>query len=200
MDTEKLLLAEYESARSAYCEIKKAQDKLMTLFGTILIALLTFIVKGDLPNEAYLLCAAVLFLGVAYVSAMSYKVSCLAGVLRVSEKKLNVWARQHGAEVEVFDLANRNVYLRDGLPQKKILPRMHRHLAIIFLLVLYLVFIHKGVSAVHMSRALTLTFYTFAVVAIPVLALLASAQNRILKRRFKILLSSETNTVPVAES
>jgi len=199
MDIEKLLLAEYESARAAYREIKGAQDKIMTLFGTILIALVTFIVKGDLPKETYLLCAAVLFLSAAYISAMSYKASCLAGVLRISEKKLNRWAKMQNAPIEVFDLVPRNVYLRDGAPRKILIPRIHRHLAIVFLLVLYFFFIRRGLSALQVSRALYWVFAFIAVVAVPALGILASAQNRALKARFALLRASETNTVPLTD-
>src|SRR2546425_12346166 len=102
MDAENLLLKEYESARSAYRDDKLDYQKAVSLFGTILIAIVTFILKGDLPQHAYLLAAGVMVLSALYLAALSYRGSSLAGVLRISEQKLHDWAKSHDPNLHVF--------------------------------------------------------------------------------------------------
>jgi hypothetical protein len=62
MQIEELLLKELELAREQHRDASTDLDKAVKMFGIIIIGLVTLIIKGDLPEKAYLLVALVYLL------------------------------------------------------------------------------------------------------------------------------------------
>jgi hypothetical protein len=184
MNLEDLLVKELDNAIALYRFYSDLKYKITGVFSTTLVLLLTLAIRGDLPQQIYLLIAVVLFLAALYHSRLAHRESCAKAAVLISEKKLNEWAKSNLNGTDVFDLSLRVLYLRSGGVFHKRVSGAGRILAAAVLFFLYLLFAYKGMAGLGLNSLwrLTITFL-FAVAAC---AFLYLARQQILERRARV--------------
>lgn len=100
MDIIELCLKELQIACERYQAEKEALDKSITAHVTICVALAAFIVKGELPQHAYLLLAAVGLFTALRVGGMSLKKSIASAIRSSAEDRLRLWCKAHHPEAK----------------------------------------------------------------------------------------------------
>ena len=200
MKIEELLLHEFETAREQMRAAEVAQDKVVKLCGAIIVALVTFTIKGDIPDSGFLLVAVVLMVSGIYVAALSHSKVSAAASMRISELRIRRWASEEFDERALFDVSERYRYLRRGFPQRKTFRRIHRHLRTALLVGIYALFLFKGVAALTNSRKMMALSVATGLAILVAFALVAWIENQRLKRRFAWLIEAEGGELPGLEA
>lgn len=200
MRIEELLLHEFETAREQMRATEVAQDKAVKLFGAIIVALVTFTIKGDLPDSGYLLAAVVLFVSNVYVAALSHSKVSAAASMRISELRIRRWASEEFVGQVLFDLSERYRYLRMGFPRQRAFRRIHRHLRTALLVGIYVLFISKGAAALTYSLEMVVPLVATGLTILVLFSLVTWIENQRLKRRFAWLIEAEGGELPRLEA
>lgn len=147
-----LMIKELDVARDLYKEQRAIQDKYSKMFGAIIVALLTFVIRGDLPEKIYLVIAAVELIGAIIILRISYRKRCNGGLYIISERKLAKHLKTQYPEYDLFNLVPYRKYLRDAYPKKSKAKEWVNLILLISFLSSYFYFIIQGLSAYALSN------------------------------------------------
>ncbi|MCP3957591.1 MAG: hypothetical protein GY719_07030 [bacterium] len=194
-----LLMKEYETALGIHRARVAAQETVIKIVGSLVLALVTFLLRGDLPKQAYLLAALVYLVGGLWVGALSRKRSSSLASLRISELKLRRWAEAQNEGWSLFDLIDRESYIRSGWPRRKRWARLHRGARLAVLVVVYLLLVRNGIDALNTTPAIKYSAGLLAVALLGFTGVFGWFEHRDLTRRFEQVVSSDGQRVTRVE-
>ena len=187
MDALDLMLKDFDYAAQRYRDMRTVLDKAISLFGTLIIAITTFIVRRDLPQEAYLIVAAALLVAFVHIGMYSYKQSCASGATDIAEMRIREWVKRHGITPIPFDMTKRFSFLRDGEPHiPRVLRQIHRLLLYTVLLAFYFFALCQGLMAATQSHAMRTAGVLIGLLLLAFFAYVGWLSNSYLKKRYTI--------------
>lgn len=197
MDATDLRLKEYEILQGRIRDVRGSRDRIVTVASSLVLALITFTVRGDLPQATFLLSAAVVLVGWAYISALSHREACIDRSARISTVRLRRSLGDAAVAQPLFDITEREELLLYGNP-RRITRKVHHHALTGFLLCGYLVLCFMGSTALSVSSAVQRLVFLTGVALAGAFGYLSWDAHRQLKRRFADLLLSEAPAGPDA--
>jgi hypothetical protein len=118
----------------------------------------------------------------------------LAAICKISALKLSNYIKEIYPTQTIFDLSQRGAYLRES--NKYRLGRLSRTILYLFLLFLYIFFLHSGLYALKPSITLYLIIFCTAFLILVFISVVSMIQNDMLKRRIENLSKSGEFEVP----
>jgi hypothetical protein len=187
MDVTDVLVKEQDVARELYREQRAIQETYTKVFAAAIVALITFIIKGDLPQSAYLLVAAVQLLGTIYILYIAYRKRICAGVYVLAERRLGKHLREKHPGTILFVLEPMRRYLRDGYPHRKKGSKSVNFILIFTYAVTYVVFVELGLRGLSLTAFQNRCLLACWVLGLLLFAQMSLRQNGEQKSRYKEL-------------
>lgn len=184
MDADDLLMKEYEFVAKRCDQATEGLSKTLNMFTTINVVLITLFFRGDLPEKTLLVAAGVFIMSCAYLTGLSYKKSAMAGLARLTERKLEIHFGEKFPSILPFQFPQFSRTLKDGDKRTKILTRIHRYILFLGLVIIFFAMVHHGIHSHQPSPMLYWATMSISMSLVLGLCAWAWKQNQRLKRRY----------------